>query len=264
MSMDAQRQKSLKVLVIGDTCDDVYHFGTCTRINPEAPAPLLTFSRSEMRPGMATNVALNVSSLGHDVKLVTNVMRPKKERFLDERYSYQLLRVDTNVVIPRVSADQLNEMCSYECAAVVISDYDKGFLTHDDISTIIEMKGSIPIFIDTKKTHLVAFDKPNVVFKINELERMALGSTELTFASSIVTLGSRGAEFHGELFDACKSNVYDVCGAGDTFLAALVSNYIVTRDFRSAITFANMCASIAIQHVGTYVIKQSDIAMCSL
>ena len=36
----------MKVLVIGDSCTDVFKFGTVKRIAPEAPVPIIVPNRS--------------------------------------------------------------------------------------------------------------------------------------------------------------------------------------------------------------------------
>ena len=41
------QQKQFKVLLIGDSCTDEYVYGTCERLNPEAPVPILKFNRKE-------------------------------------------------------------------------------------------------------------------------------------------------------------------------------------------------------------------------
>jgi sugar/nucleoside kinase (ribokinase family) len=43
-----------------------------------------------------------------------------------------------------------------------------------------------------------------------------------------------------------------VTGAGDTFLAALAYQYLVTQDIKSAVEFATLAASITVQHLGVY------------
>ena len=45
--MIIQAQKQLKVLLIGDSCQDIYHFGSCDRISPEAPVLILKENRIE-------------------------------------------------------------------------------------------------------------------------------------------------------------------------------------------------------------------------
>ena len=53
---------SKSILVIGESCLDVFYYCDCTRLAPEAPVPILDFrSKSENR-GMAHNVFKNIQN----------------------------------------------------------------------------------------------------------------------------------------------------------------------------------------------------------
>ena len=67
----------------------------------------------------------------------------------------------------------------------------------------------------------------------------------------MVTQGDSGANlFHNQ---KCKSyptkpvTINDVSGAGDTFLAGLVCEYVRSQSLDKAIKFANKCATAAVQ-----------------
>ena len=61
-----------------------------------------------------------------------------------------------------------------------------------------------------------------------------------------------------------KVNVYDVVGAGDTFLAALVFSYLARGDMSESIRFANKAAAVVVGQPGTYVLQEEDInEICS-
>ena len=51
---------------------------------------------------------------------------------------------------------------------------------------------------------------------------------------------------------------YDVSGAGDTFLAAIVSELMYGQDMDNAIKFAQRCCNKVIQERGTCVYKGDD------
>jgi sugar/nucleoside kinase (ribokinase family) len=53
--------------------------------------------------------------------------------------------------------------------------------------------------------------------------------------------------------------VIDVCGAGDTFLAALCVGYLETQDIARAIDFAQRASEITIRHVGVYAPTREEI-----
>jgi D-beta-D-heptose 7-phosphate kinase/D-beta-D-heptose 1-phosphate adenosyltransferase len=241
--MSTQQQKQFKILLIGDDCIDVYQYGTVDRISPEAPVPVFTFSHEERKPGMAGNVARNLEALGCHVNYLHG-NTSTKTRLIDIRSKQQIVRIDNDLQSqPLEFATDIPEV--YD--AVVISDYGKGTVSYELIEELIAL--SIPIFIDTKKTDLERMQGAWV--KINELEYSKI-KTECT--GLIVTLGSKGATVphHDLSFAAPIVEVSDVCGAGDTFLAALVSKYLTYKDIAPAIQYAIRAASITVQHLGVY------------
>jgi bifunctional ADP-heptose synthase (sugar kinase/adenylyltransferase) len=163
-----------------------------------------------------------------------------------------LLRVDDEDNVAPWSGQTPFPIDTYD--AVVISDYDKGFLTYEHIENIIEH--SIPVFIDTKKTDVERFQGAWV--KVNELEYSRLKSE---CSGLIVTLGDRGAKVpHHDIYCPTKSvEVMDVCGCGDTFMAALVTQYLFTKDIEKSIIFANVAAGITVQHRGNYAPTYGEI-----
>lgn len=58
-----------RVLVVGDCGLDKYIHGTCARLCPEAPVPVFTPERTELRAGLAGNVAANLTAIGAKVRL---------------------------------------------------------------------------------------------------------------------------------------------------------------------------------------------------
>lgn len=255
--MDTQAQKSLKLLVIGESCLDLYRFGRCERLSVEAPVPILLQTKTESKPGMAANVALNIKSLGHQAVSVTNKTEIIKERFLDERFSQQILRVDSNDTCEALDPNRvLSLLKTEEFDGTLISDYNKGFLTHSVLSKLIPYLPE-PIFVDSKKKDLSAFS--DCILKINKKE-YETSSILPADCDLIVTLGDRGAKWKGSIYPAQKvHDVFDVCGAGDSFLAALSVKYIQTKSMPTAIKFANKCAGISVRHLGVYNVTKEDI-----
>jgi len=260
--MDIQQLKSLKILIIGDSCTDVYNYGTCDRISPEAPVPVLRTVFREEKPGMALNVQRNLEALGHETVILTNFEKITKERFVDQRTMQHLLRVDNgeqNMLMPmdkRLVDTVKRSGFEYDC--VVISDYNKGFVCSDNCKDIIDSlrKENVVVFVDSKKTDLSCYEE--CILKLNELEfsRIEKGpcNTEM-----VVTLGSRGAKWKDQVFGTEPVNVFDVCGAGDTFLAAFVTAYMSTFSFPESIKFANKCAGISVKKFGNYVVSLEDL-----
>ena len=117
------QQKQFKVLLIGDSCTDEYVYGTCDRLNPEAPVPILNFNRKETNKGMAWNVRENLMSFGIEVCILTNEEPITKTRYIDERSNQHILRLDDESPLKPMEYELPEE----DFDALVISDYDKGF-----------------------------------------------------------------------------------------------------------------------------------------
>jgi bifunctional ADP-heptose synthase (sugar kinase/adenylyltransferase) len=256
-SANTQQQTQFKILLVGDECLDIYNIGTVDRLSPEAPVPILQIKETHEVAGMAANVFENLLKLGVTVSFFSNKEIIKKTRYIDSRSGQQLLRVDNEPDVTRINLDDLQSATDYD--AVVISDYDKGFLRYEDIEYIIETTEK-PVFIDTKKTDLYRFNRYNVYVKINELEysRKVSSNDKL-----IVTKGSKGALYiknqTEKLYPTKPAEITDVCGCGDTFLSALSYQFLVTGNISSAISFANRAASITVQHRGNYAPSLNEI-----
>jgi len=231
----------MRVLVIGDACIDEYRYGEIQRVNPEASAPLLTFVRTEERLGMAYNVAANLKSFGITALLRVPPQMSRKIRYVDLRTQDHLLRVDHDVEPEPYTVE------AYDYDAIVISDYDKGFIT-DEVIHAVRAAFQGPIYMDTKKPNLGEF--ANIYIKINErelFESTSLPDPEML----IVTYGAKGAGYLKQLHSAPATEVVDVCGAGDVFLAALVAKHLETQDMDTAIQFANEKAAKSCTYMGT-------------
>ena len=240
----------MKVLLLGDSCEDEYIYGRCTRLSPEAPVPVLDYAKIQTKSGMAGNVCLNLQSFGLDITFLTNNEQLVKTRFIDEKSNQQILRVDNETRVKPL----LVPVATNSFDAVVISDYNKGYLTAEKIFEIVE-GATCPVFIDSKKSILP--NKENCFIKINDVEYEKLDDYNID--NLIVTKGSEGCIYNNTLYPAEKVNVYDVVGAGDTFLAALVYGYITTNNINESLMLGNRAAGIAVQQPGTYILTEEDV-----
>ena len=244
-------KRLMKVLLLGDSCEDEYIYGRCNRLSPEAPVPVLDYAKLQTKSGMAGNVCLNLQSFGLDITFLTNPEKIVKTRFIDEKSNQQILRVDNETRVKPL----LVPVATNSFDAVVISDYNKGYLPTEKIFEIVE-SASCPVFIDSKKTVLP--NKQNCFVKINDVEYEKL-QHDCYIDNLIVTKGSEGCIYKQTLYPAEKVNVYDVVGAGDTFLSALVYGYITTNNIDESLMMGNRAAAIAVQQPGTYILTEEDV-----
>ena len=247
-SNHTQQQKQYKILLIGDNCTDVYQYGTVDRISPEAPVPVFKFSHQESRPGMAGNVCNNLVALGCNVYSVYGE-NSTKTRLIDIRSKQQIVRIDNDVVSTPPSISY--SLTGYN--AVVISDYNKGTVTYELIENLRKTFNG-PIFVDTKKTDLARLE--GCIVKINSFE---FSQIKTRCSNLIVTLGPEGADWNNEVFPAPVVEVSDVCGAGDTFLAALAYWYIHSLDMEQSIKFAIRASAATVQRLGVHAPSLEEI-----
>jgi D-glycero-beta-D-manno-heptose-7-phosphate kinase len=248
--MSTQQQKSFKVLLIGDSCVDEYVYGVCDRLSPEAPVPVLSYKETKKSIGMSHNVFLNLLSFGIDCQFHTNDPEELiKRRFVDLKSMTQLMRQDIGSLVESKPVEVNSE---YD--AVVISDYNKGFVDADSIKKLCETFSG-PIFVDSKRKDLSIF--PNSIIKINQYE--AEHAILPHACDIIVTYGKDGAMYKGDHFKAPHVDVYDVTGAGDIFLASLCYFYLKTKNLEESIPKCVTLATKSVQHIGSYILTEEDI-----
>jgi D-beta-D-heptose 7-phosphate kinase/D-beta-D-heptose 1-phosphate adenosyltransferase len=174
------------VICVGDLMLDDYVYGEVSRISPEAPAPVIAVSRSELVVGGAGNVARNIASLGARCifvgvvgdddagRALTTALRSeplieahlivdrarvttRKVRFVSEHHSTHLLRADWELAKPldpdteKMVLDQALAALP-RAAAVVLSDYAKGTLTPHVVRGLIGAARKLgkPVIVDPK------------------------------------------------------------------------------------------------------------------
>jgi rfaE bifunctional protein kinase chain/domain len=172
--------KRARVLVVGGVMLDRYWFGDVSRISPEAPVPVVKFSRSEDRPGGAANVARNAAALGARVTLLSVVGRDEPGRRLhallrQEKIAARLHHdrtIDTTVKLRVIGPRQhqllrvdfetepsheilRSKLADYGklvggCDAVILSDYGKGGLAHIARMIGLARRHGKPVLIDPK------------------------------------------------------------------------------------------------------------------
>jgi bifunctional ADP-heptose synthase (sugar kinase/adenylyltransferase) len=97
----------MKILVIGDSCKDIFRYGKVNRLAPEAPVPIIIPEREISNLGMAGNVVTNLKALGAEVEFITNKSEIRKIRYVCSKYNHLLLRVDENDKCEHISYDIL-------------------------------------------------------------------------------------------------------------------------------------------------------------
>ena len=245
-----------KILLLGETCLDKFIYGTCDRLNPEAPTPVFKETKSHSNVGMAGNVYENLKWLGLPTEFISNKAQITKSRFVDEVSNYILIRVDDEPKLKALTLKDIDVSRLEEYDAIVISDYNKGLLGKEFLSNLFTHTKALNIktFMDTKKD----IDEWAIecdYIKINQKEfnnpkHIKYLSNNFFKNKLIVTLGSDGCLYSGQQHKTMEVPVRDVVGAGDTFLAGLVYGYLIDGEIESGIRLANRLSADVVSKRG--------------
>jgi bifunctional ADP-heptose synthase (sugar kinase/adenylyltransferase) len=260
------------ILVIGETCEDIFNYGKITRLSPEAPVPVFIQTYSEKNLGMAKNVEENVhnicwwfkhiSALTKDIEYkidsILSVSENTKTRYVCEKTNHYLLRIDDgDLTHNRFALTKTNLRLIKNADTIIISDYNKGFLNEEDILSIHKhRKKDSLLLIDSKK--ILSKEVMEVVtwIKMNKPEFEEREKVLLEYyGKTIITLGGDGAMFRDKVFETKFHKVRDVSGAGDTFLAALSVSLTFGFKISTSITDANKFASRVVLNRGVSTVQ---------
>ena len=240
------------ILVIGESCLDIFVYCEAYRLCPDIPVPALNIISQTVNDGMAKNVKNNIDSfIQCDLLTNPNWKEITKTRYMHDKSNHMFLRVDSPHNISRINWNNID----LDYKIIVVADYNKGFLHEDDIKSLCNKHKNV--FIDTKK-NLGNWIENAKFIKINNHEF----NNSLEYISSnniknkiIHTKGGEGCEYNNKIYPVNSLEIKDVSGAGDSFMAAMVVNYLKTENIEESIIFANKCASEVVKHRGVSIIK---------
>lgn len=113
------------VLVVGDIMLDRYWYGGTNRISPEAPVPVVKIDALEERPGGAANVAMNITSLGGNVRLVGLTGMDEPAKILNEKLNDHLVKCDFVSVSTHPTITKLRVLSRNQ--QLIRIDFEEGF-----------------------------------------------------------------------------------------------------------------------------------------
>jgi len=293
------------ILVIGDIIVDEFVWGDVSRISPEAPVPVVAVEKVDRRLGGSANVVRNLHSLGQRSAMVGVVGDDEPGNWVRQRLGeldsdacgvlvkrnnrptaiktrviarhQQVVRFDhewAEPVRPETRMELLNAASKHlpNIEAVVISDYGKGVITPEFLTSLIPSLKDIIVAVDPKPEHTDAYAGATVItpnlqeaasmsgFKPENTDEAveAMAKTlhgRLGLRYVLITRSDKGMS----LFDGITMHhiptaaldVFDVTGAGDTVIAVLATCLARGDDALSAAKLANRAAGVVVGKVGT-------------
>ena len=248
-----------RVLVIGERCDDIFIYGDTPRLSPEGPAPVFIPINEVYNGGMGKNVMDNLMALGIDVDFEHQQSQITKTRHIHKSSNTLLLRIDEEENIDNIG-NRLPKLDFWEYQMVVVSDYNKGFLTEEDIAYIGFKHPNV--ICDTKKK-LGNWCKDLRFIKLNRSEyennKDFIEQNDWILEKLIITLDKDGCIYDGTPYPTEQVEIMDISGAGDTFVAGFVKMFLDTEDIPKSIQFANRCSAQVVQRRGVTTIDYENL-----
>ena len=303
-----------RIVVLGDLMLDEFIWGKVRRISPEAPVPVVEVERQTLALGGAGNVASNLVALGGNPMtlgvigddlnasrlksafealgaptsgLVMDRSRPTTLKTRIIAHSQQVVRADheSKAGLPEVVEAAVIDAFKAgidKADGVVVSDYNKGVLTHRVLESVLGLARArgIPVCLDPKLRNFEYY-QPVTVITPNSREAFEAAGISSDTAEGVIEAGrkilasidcravliTRGEEGMS-LFtdDGCITHiptvareVYDVTGAGDTVLATLGLALVSGATVAEAAILANHAAGVVVGKLGTATVSRDEL-----
>lgn len=217
----------------------------------------------------------------------TDYNTPTKTRILSD--GQQVIRLDretwqvSNKKHEKRSRDNFIYLIKhFKPDAVIISDYAKGYLTEDLIGYVIRIskQNNIAVVVDPKGPDFSKYRGADVItpnlkeaeqvcgFTIDSKKSLKEALRSINKATGIknvfITRGKDGTSFLARgtnvtTVPASAREVFDVTGAGDTFVSVLSLSFISGCSTEDAVHIANEAAGLVIQRTGTSTVSPEGL-----
>ena len=194
----------------------------------------------------------------------------------------QLIRLDFESEFTGNSINSLTNTICRELErhdVLILSDYKKGAL--ENVSEIIKKSNLMGtnVFVDPKGNDFSKYQNATAITPnqtefaaivgnaANEQELAEKGLqllAELNLTALVITRSEKGVtliEKSGNVVNipARAKEVFDVTGAGDTFISVLAASYAAKSSFEDAVNIANAAASVVVGKLGAATVTREEI-----
>ncbi len=304
------------ILVVGDVMLDRYIWGDVSIISPEAPVPIVSVFKEESRPGGAGCVIAALNALGAQTHLCGSIGDdPEGDELRHHLHgmvtggavpSRRITTVKTRILgmhnnhslqhMVRIDRERKSEPEQYELNlvdgylkqvqrtkhldAIIVADYNKGFITPFIMKKITQTANTIniPLIIDPHRSTDYKKYWHATCIKLNRRE--AQTATGITITSdtiksvgfnilkkfktkmAIITLDKDGAYLiskYGKYFPTIQKDMCDISGAGDIVLAIIGIGMALKWHIYDIITIANAAAQAKISKLGAVPVSKNEI-----
>jgi len=219
--------------------------------------------------------------------IVTDPERPTTEKLRVMAQHQQMIRCDRERTDP-IGGAVVEQMVSAiearldDFGGIIVSDYGKGLVTPALLTKLIRLcaRQEKAIVIDPKgqdyskyrgatsitpNEHEAAMAARVPITTVGDATKVARDMLlDLKLEHMCITMGARGvlavdADGQFRHFPAAGQEVFDVTGAGDTFISTYGGLLIAARPFFECVEAANLAAGLAVGKLGTAVVTAAEL-----
>lgn len=317
LSTAIQQLDKMKVLVIGDLILDEYLMGSVDRISPEAPVPVVWVRKEKQTLGGSGNVVHNLSRLKvsslvfgrigmdqagetltrlllensvvqEDLVLTRTTKLPTilKTRIIAGQQ--QVCRVDREEVVPLTPEEESLILIELEkklesVHAVILSDYDKGYLTPSLIQSVLRIckKQNKIVTVDPQVSHFFLYQGIHICTPNHHEAGKALGkklvsesdieaackeiADQIKSTAVMITRGEKGMSIYisekKEMvhIPTVAKEVFDVTGAGDTVITTYTTFVAAGLSIIESALISNVSAGLVVGKLGAATVSREEI-----
>lgn len=253
-----------RVLFLGETIEDIYHYGYILGRSSKEPMLTLQHERTEAFRGGVVAAAEHARTFCKQVDIYSTVTL-QKHRYIDEAHTRKLFEVYTGNVV--VAPAAFPDLSAYD--VVVVTDYGHGMID-DEMACRLGKARFIAVNVQTNAGNFgynlaTKYSVGAKYLCIDELEaRLATRNRSAPIEDSlsrlavnadivVVTLGKKGAIANrGSKITTCAAftdRVVDTMGAGDAFLA-VTSIIAAEAPLDMLLRIGNAAAAMKVQNIG--------------
>lgn len=307
----------MNLMVVGDLILDEYLFGQVNRISPEAPVPVVWVRREETTLGGAGNVVKNLNALQNQIyvmgrcgldekgKTLKALLRaesvPESQVLLLESDSVptilktrilaghqQVCRVDREEIHPLTKEEEDSVYHTFRLNlpnmhAVILSDYDKGYLSADLITRIVDccVAHDKIVTVDPQVSHFFRYKNVSILTPNHHEAGKAVGRSlddedsiweacreiqeRISPKAIMITRGEKGMAVYLSrdssihYIPTVAREVFDVTGAGDTVISVYTAFHATGLDEVESALVANAAAGVVVGKLGAATASISEI-----
>jgi len=224
----------------------------------------------------------------HFYSIITWTPTITKQRFIETTYRQQLLRVDyeEKYIISHENNEKIiKTLKQLKPEYIIFSDYNKWIINEelvDDVK-LYAQDNDVKIFVDTKPNNFKYFENVYLIKPNLKEFRQMIGNEELPNSEEAIKeqwikfvnqyklnlvitrwnkwaiLISKDGQFYS--LSTKAKQVFDVTGAWDTFLAAIVYALSKWNDLKSAVETGNKASWIVVGKIGTTTVSPEELGL---